>query len=157
MVEGSCLCGSVKFNLDIDPNTANNEVCKLKSPQASIRLLKIQTKVCHCRPCRKITGGFSSLNLTIPADAFKLTNGTLKTVKSTHVDEGFEFSLTFCPECGSPIYAVPAGPRDIVIIQVGTLDTGGVLERVPTTELNVKHRLGWVQNVEGAKQNEKYT
>ncbi|OAP57078.1 hypothetical protein AYL99_09191 [Fonsecaea erecta] len=141
MVEGSCLCGSVRFTLDIDPGAAET-----------------QTKACHCRPCRKITGAFTSLNLTVPSKAFALTNGSLKTVKTTHADEGFEFALAFCPDCGSPIYAVPywAGPQDILVIQVGTLDDADVLEKVPAVEMNVKHRLGWVKDVEGAEQKEKY-
>ncbi|KIW27143.1 uncharacterized protein PV07_06910 [Cladophialophora immunda] len=141
MVRGSCLCGHVTYNLDIDLHVA-----------------QMETKTCHCRPCRKITGAFTSLNLTVPSTSFALTNGSLKTVKTTHVDEGFEFSLAFCPECGSPIYAVPHGPglRDILVIQVGTLDDVNLLQKAPTVEMNVMHRLGWVKEVEGAEQKEKY-
>ncbi|EXJ72136.1 uncharacterized protein A1O5_04640 [Cladophialophora psammophila CBS 110553] len=137
MIEGSCLCGNVKFNLDIESD---------------------QTKTCHCRPCRKITGAVMSLNLTVSSKSFSLTNGTLKTVKTTHCDEGFEFSLAFCQECGSPVYAVPhwAGAQDILVIQVGTLDDANVLQRAPAVEMNVKQRLGWVKEVEGAEQKEKY-
>ncbi|KIW75849.1 hypothetical protein Z517_10594 [Fonsecaea pedrosoi CBS 271.37] len=141
MVGGSCLCGNVKFNLDVDPEAAD-----------------MQTKACHCRPCRKITGAVASLNLNVPAKAFTLTSGKLKTVKTKHVDEGFEFSLSFCPECGSPIYAIPhgLGAQDVLVIQVGTLDDASVLEKVPAVEMNVKHRLQWVKEVEGAEQREKY-
>ena len=38
----------------------------------------------------------------------------------THKDDGFEFSILFCPECGTSIYAEPHIPRlaGVVIIQV---------------------------------------
>lgn len=112
--------------------------------------------MCHCRPCRKITGGTTSLNLTVPATAFILKSGSLKTVTTRHIDEGFEYSLSFCEECGIPIYAVPQFLPDKRVIQVGTLDDVGLLEQKPATEINVKHRLGWVGEVDGAEQRQKY-
>jgi hypothetical protein len=88
-----------------------------------------------------------------------LTSGNLKTLKTKHVDEGFEFSLSFCEECGSAIYAVPHPPPqpDIVIIQAGTIDDVDVLDKPPVTELNVKHRLGWIHPIDGAEQRVRYS
>ncbi|KIW12698.1 hypothetical protein PV08_09976 [Exophiala spinifera] len=139
-MEGSCLCGNVKFTLDVAPDAAN------------------PTSVCHCRPCRKISGSTTSLNLTVPTQAFRLTSGSLKTFKTKHIDEGFEFSLSFCPECGSPIHAVPhSTPQpDIVVVQAGTLDETGPLLKTPVTELNVTHRLPWQTPIEDAAQKQKY-
>ena len=109
--------------------------------------------------CRKITGGVTSLNLTVPTSAFKLTSGILKTVRTKHVDEDFDFSLAFCGDCGSPIYVVPhwQPQPDIVVIQVGTLDNVSLLELRPKVELNVKHRLQWVEQLEGSEQRQAYT
>lgn len=171
-MKGSCLCGNVNFVLDIDPSTANavstfpgvpgpkiNHSMNFGSQECAC--VGVQTSLCHCRPCRKITGGTTSLNLTVPSKAFQLTSGSgaLKTVKTKHMDEGFEFSLSFCPECGSPIYAVPhfEPQPDIVVVQAGTLDDVSSLEKTPATELNVKHRLPWVAQIDGAAQKEKYT
>ena len=78
-----------------------------------------------------------------------------KTLK--HIDEGFRYTLFFCEECGSPIYAEPASQSDKFVIQVGTLDDVELLERTPAVELNVKHRLGWTRPIETAEQREKYT
>jgi hypothetical protein len=95
--------------------------------------------------------------LTVPTNAFELQSGNLKTVRTTHIDEGFEFSLAFCDDCGSPIYAVPHWDGfDNVVIQVGTLDDPTVLEMPPKTELNTKCRLGWVDRLEGADQRQAY-
>jgi hypothetical protein len=108
--------------------------------------------------CRKITGASTSVNLDIPAANFRLTSGKLKRVRVTHKDEGFEFSVAFCENCGSPIVAEPhiEGFRDVVIIQVGTLDDPETLESKPSFELNTKHRLGWIAAVEGAEQKTGY-
>jgi len=140
MLNGSCLCEAVKFTVDIDPKASSTE-----------------TKVCHCRSCRKITGSYVSLNLSVPATSFSLTSGNLKTVSREHVDyKGFKFSLCFCPDCGSPIYAKPGGQENMIIIQVGALDDVALLEKKPTVEMNTKNKLGWVHDIDGAKQLEGY-
>ena len=74
------------------------------------------------------------------------------------MDEGFEFSVHFCEECGSSIYAVPYGSpvADILVIQVGTLDEVDLLQRKPAVELNVSHRLSWVLPLQGAEQKQNY-
>ena len=50
------------------------------------------------------------MNLTVPAPAFQLQQGTLKTVSVTHIDEGFNVRTTFCEACGTTIYALAPGP-----------------------------------------------
>ena len=158
MVKGSCLCGNVNYNLDIDPD-AENPVCRIPVLRTSLCSRRTQTSVCHCRPCRKITGSTTSLNLTVPSTAFALSSGTLKTIKMKHIDEGFEASILFCGDCGTPIYAVPhwEPQPDIKVIQVGTLDDVAFLEKTPTIELNITHRLKWALPITGAEQRKKYT
>ena len=93
----------------------------------------------------------------MPVTAFKLTSGSLKTITTAHKDyQGFEFSVSFCPDCGSPIYAKPEDQDSMIIIQAGALDDVSLLEKVPTVEMNVKNKLGWVHDVKGAEQLEWY-
>jgi hypothetical protein len=108
--------------------------------------------------CRKITGAATSVNLDIPAENFRLTSGTLKRVRTTHVDDGFDFSIAFCGDCGSPIIAEPhiEDMQGVVIIQVGSLDDTETLESKPVVELNTKHRLPWITAIHGAKQKAGY-
>ena len=96
--------------------------------------------------------------MTVPSLAFTLNSGSLKTCRTKHTDEDFELSLAFCADCGSPIYAVPhrEGWGDDVVIQAGCLDEEMLLEVTPRTELNIKYRLGWVREVEGAEQRHGY-
>jgi hypothetical protein len=108
--------------------------------------------------CRKITGASTSVNIDIPAANFRLTSGKLKRIRTTHKDEGFDFSIAFCQNCGSPIIAEPhiEGYEDVVIVQVGTLDDPEILESKPALELNTKRRLTWIVAVEGAEQKAVY-
>ncbi|KAK7570741.1 hypothetical protein V3481_019282 [Fusarium oxysporum f. sp. vasinfectum] len=141
MLSGSCLCGAVQYELDITSEEASKK-----------------TSTCHCRPCRKIAGATTSLNLPVQASAFKLQKGKLKNTTNTHVDEGFQFTVAFCRDCGSPIYAEAfigpnaAAESNTPIIQAGTLDDAGPLEAPPAEELNIKYRLTWVGVVAGANQ-----
>ncbi|KAH8805194.1 Mss4-like protein [Xylogone sp. PMI_703] len=137
LLKGSCLCNEVQYQLDAAED------------------LKLETSICHCRPCRKITGASTSINLTVPSSAFTLTSGSLKEITTKHVDAGFDFTLAFCGACGSPIYAAPVGST-AVIIQAGSLDDTGPLERIPTRELNINYRLPWVGKVEEAQQMRTY-
>jgi len=144
MVRGSCLCGIITYEADIP-------VDETGKPRA--------ISLCHCRMCRKITGAYTSSNLDIPAANFHLKSGTLKRVGITHKDDGFEFSVLFCPDCGSSIYAQAHIPefREVVILQTGTLDDPvEMLEEAPSKELNTKHRMPWIKAVEGAEQKDGY-
>lgn len=94
------------------------------------------------------------MNLTVPAPAFQLQQGALKTVSVTHIDEGFNVRTTFCEACGTTIYALAPGPDPpaVVFIQVGTLDDAAPLESTPEKELNIKYRPDWVKEVKDAAQ-----
>src|ERR1700761_9128087 len=107
--------------------------------------------------CRKITSAYTSANVDIPASNFHLKSGELKRIRTTHKDDGFEFSILFCPDCGSSIYAEPhiEGWKDAIIIQAGTFDDVTVEQR-PAVELNTKHRMPWITEVEGAEQKDGY-
>ena len=80
----------------------------------------------------------------------------MKTVELKHKDEGFDFALSFCEDCGSPIYAEAQFLPDMRIIQVGTLDDEEYLQQAPSREINVKHRLHWIKPVDDGGQREKY-
>ncbi|KIW62886.1 hypothetical protein PV04_09778 [Phialophora macrospora] len=144
MAHGSCLCGKVTYEAAIPVDASGK---------------RRETHLCHCRMCRKITSAYTSANLDVPASDFHLTSGELKRIRTTHADDGFEFSILFCPDCGSAIYAEPhiEGWNDVVIIQAGTLDDPvEILEARPAVELNTKCRMPWIAKVEGAQQKEGY-
>lgn len=97
MVEGSCLCGAVTYQVT---GTVGDIVH------------------CHCITCRKAhASAFSSVAAVADGD-FVLTGG--ERMKSYESSPGKQ--RHFCGTCGSQIYAKRQGTGH-VILRLGTLDT----------------------------------
>ncbi len=100
-VNGSCLCGAVKY-----------EVCG-------------ETKRfyhCHCQRCRKATGtGHASNLLLSPHTCITWTEGEDK-LQRFKVPEAERFFNCFCKHCGSPMPRV-VPEIDAVLIPAGSLDS----------------------------------
>lgn len=121
----------------------------------------LQTSLCHCQQCRKISGATYSANLTVPVSDFRITRGELKKYRTKHPEAGFEYSLSFCPECSTPVFAEVHGADvasslDSIVLQVGTLDDSTLLERTPAEEMNINHRVQWSAQIPSAKQKRTY-
>ncbi|WP_460237447.1 GFA family protein [Aurantivibrio plasticivorans] len=96
-MKGSCLCGEVQFELNLD---------------------NINMYQCHCEQCRKQTGTASSCGAVVKEESFSWLSGescVSKWEKSTG------FTSHFCNVCGSsvpnkfrgnPFYWVPVGALD---------------------------------------------
>ena len=98
MLEGSCLCGSVKYTADCEPQ-----------PFAH----------CHCETCRKSHSAAFSTVMGVPKQAFSWLIGEDQL-------SGYESSAGktryFCKNCGSQLIA-SRDSTDYVLIRVGSLDT----------------------------------
>ena len=98
-VKGSCLCGSIKF--------------EVKGPYAAFRY-------CYCSRCRKASGAAHAANIVVPqAQLTWLAGETL--VTKFDLPGAQRFSVWFCPKCGTRAphkirtqdnYLVPAGLLD---------------------------------------------
>jgi hypothetical protein len=98
MLTGSCLCGSVAYEVD--------------APAGPIIH-------CHCQTCRKTHGSaFSSLT-NVPREHFRF-------IKGEELLRAFESSpgklRRFCTQCGSHIVAERVN-RPTVLLRLGCLDT----------------------------------
>lgn len=96
---GSCLCGSVQYELTGEPR---------------------HFYYCHCQRCRKATGTGHVSNLMVKTEQFNWLQGE-SLLKRFKVPEAERFYTLFCGNCGSPM------PRDIpqlgiVAIPAGSLD-----------------------------------
>jgi hypothetical protein len=79
--------------------------------------------ICHCTDCQQLSGSPYRVTLPTPVQNFRLTGGTLKTYVKT-AESGTKRAQTFCPECGSAIYAAaPDNPPTI------SLRWGSIVER----------------------------
>lgn len=98
MHTGSCLCGSVRYEITGD-------------------LAPIQ--FCHCGVCRKAQGSAFASNIPVDAAAFRLVSGVEQI-------RGFESSpgkrRSFCGACGGPLFSQAEAVPNVLRLRAGTLD-----------------------------------
>jgi hypothetical protein len=96
---GSCLCGSVKYEVHGDPQRFYH---------------------CHCARCRKATGTGHATNLMLKADSIRWLQGESQ-LAYYKVPEAERFTNSFCKNCGGrvPRYIKELG---FVMIPAGSLD-----------------------------------
>jgi hypothetical protein len=97
-VRGTCLCGGVRFEVDLPFVRANH---------------------CHCSRCRKHSGTFGLTQGRVPPEAFRLVAGG-ELIRVYRPDVGAV--KAFCSECGSSLFGGnwPDGPE--ISIRLGSLD-----------------------------------
>jgi len=98
-VMGSCLCGSVKF--------------EVRPPFSAFRY-------CHCSRCRKASGSAHAANIFVPQGQFAWSAGE-DLVNHYKLPTARTFAVSFCTRCGSRVphliherqeYLIPAGLLD---------------------------------------------
>jgi hypothetical protein len=99
MLEGSCLCGAITYEIDGQLSDFGH---------------------CHCRSCRKSSGSAFGANAGVDRTAFRLRSGA-ETLREFESSPGK--LRVFCSRCGSPIYAYLAKSPGVLRIRLGSLDT----------------------------------
>ena len=98
VVRGSCLCGGVRFEVELPFRRANH---------------------CHCSRCRKHSGTFGETQGRVPREGFRLLQGgELITVFRP---EGGAVKA-FCTACGSSLFGGTWPAGDEVSVRFGALD-----------------------------------
>ena len=106
-VTGNCFCGHVRYAA-----TVNEKL----------------VVVCHCESCQRHSATAYSVVVGIIDNSFSLQSGSLKSYESQS-DSGSVRSRTFCPECGTRIYAETIGEgMSFVGLRVGTIDQRDMLK-----------------------------
>jgi hypothetical protein len=130
-VEGSCHCGKITFEAEIDPDAV---------------------RICHCTDCQTLTGSAYRVTVQTPVGGFMLRSGTLQTYIKT-AESGNKRAHAFCPNCGTPIYSTePHEPRDYGI-RVGTLKQRGKLK--PKRQIWYRSALPWIAELSGIPHTER--
>jgi hypothetical protein len=119
MLTGSCLCGAIRYTVDV--------------PVTELR-------ACHCTHCQKTSGAAGTVNAVMPSSAFKITHGTPKRYDA-RADSGRTLYRYFCGGCGSPIYSQRATAPERVVVRAGTLDHAG--EMKITTNIWTRSARSW--------------
>jgi len=96
MIKGSCLCGSIQFEIAEAPERMN---------------------ICHCSMCRKITGSAYGVFAHIRSDKFRWTSDTACVGK---YESSPDHIRAFCTRCGA---SVPNANADYTCIPAGTFDS----------------------------------
>jgi hypothetical protein len=94
--------------------------------------------LCHCRDCRKYHGALFHASAVFPQDAVTIEG-------EPHDYQG----RYFCPHCGSSVFSRTA---DEIEVNLGSLDAPD--QFVPTYELWVERREGWLPEFVGVRRYE---
>jgi hypothetical protein len=99
-VHGSCHCGAVAYEAEVDPARAS---------------------VCHCLDCQKLSG--APFRASVPAQAadFRLLRGAPKAYVKT-AESGNQRAQVFCGDCGTPIYSADAVGARTYTLRIGPME-----------------------------------
>lgn len=102
MINGSCLCGAVTFE---------------------IRQAQPAMEICHCNRCRKQSGAASMTTVTVLADDYKLLTGKelISSYAAPIIYSKPAYQSFFCSNCGSPVPPIET-TDEYMEIPAGLLD-----------------------------------
>ncbi|KAJ9618112.1 hypothetical protein H2203_009293 [Taxawa tesnikishii (nom. ined.)] len=117
----------------------------------------INTFVCNCTDCRKITASMFATNFTVADTHLRHVRGreNLKAFgQSRTISRGNLMTNYFCMTCGTLMYRVGSAFPGQSILRVGTVDDFNLHETSlrPRVEQFTKDRVCWLRGVEGAEQ-----
>ncbi len=118
MLNGSCLCGAVNYQLTHQPT---------------------QFYFCHCEQCQKVTGSGFAANMIAPIDSISWQSGEEFLTHFEHPSRAF--SKTFCSLCGSGVPHINKSKTSLVI-PAGSLDEMPAIE--PAANLFVDESPRWL-------------
>jgi hypothetical protein len=124
-VTGSCHCGAIAYEAEVDPNSV---------------------RVCHCTDCQRLTGTAFRVGIASLPGTFALKRGTPKTYIKT-AESGAKRAHGFCPECGTPLYSTSLEAKP----QSYGLRVGGIDQRAefgpPVRQIWCRSALPWSMNI----------
>jgi hypothetical protein len=125
-IDGQCHCGHVKYEAEIDPANVT---------------------ICHCTDCQRLTGGAYRVTAIADSDKIRLTANPPKLYRKLG-QSGRPRLLSFCPECGSPLFSTGEGDRATKTgIRVGTINQRRDL--TPSRQIWCRSALPWVNDLDG--------
>ncbi|KAJ5612192.1 hypothetical protein N7510_005386 [Penicillium lagena] len=117
----------------------------------------VDTFICHCTDCRKITASMFASNLIVADTHLHHLRGreTLKTFsQSKTIASGKAMTNYFCSTCGTLMYRVGEKYPGHSILRIGTVDDFSLHETKlrPRVEQYIKDRVGWLDAADGVRQ-----
>ena len=131
-VDGSCHCGNIKYEAEIDPG---------------------KVSICHCTDCQTGSGSAYRTNVQTEKGTFKLLSGEPRIYIKKTAESGNPRAQGFCPDCGTPLFSTTVSDRQMYALRVGTIHQRAQLS--PKTQGWFRSALPWAQNIGGVTQFEK--
>ena len=117
MIKGSCLCGSIQFQINNTPKQIN---------------------LCHCKMCQKFSGSAFGSFMRVHKEDFLVTQGQdLETI----YDSSDFAARAFCSKCGSSFRYINKEAPDLIFVAAGCLDDHPGIE--PRHHIFVKDKAPW--------------
>ncbi len=113
--EGGCLCGAVRYRVSGEP---------------------VATTLCHCRSCRRASGGTNVAWAVFDNASFAWLNGEPSAYTSSP-----GIAWLHCGKCGSLVGYRRASRPEHMDITTGTLDDPG--RHPPGVEIWLDHKIDW--------------
>ena len=127
-IDGGCHCGHITYEAEIDTN---------------------RVVACHCTDCQTMSGAPFCTVAFSEIDGFNLLSGELKIYVKT-AESGNPRQQSFCPECGTPIYATAVGDEPKAYgIRVGSIRQRA--ELVPKAQVWTRSAQHWLADMDSMK------
>jgi hypothetical protein len=123
-VEGRCHCGQITYDAEVDPAGVS---------------------ICHCTDCQMLTGSGYRVSVRAPRETFHLRTGQPRTYIKT-ADSGERRAHSFCPDCGTPIYACAVEDPPTYSLRVGCLQQRAQLP--PRRQIWCRSALAWTASLD---------
>lgn len=129
-IDGSCHCGRITYEADIDPDKVG---------------------VCHCTDCQTLSGSAFVVYVPVPKEALTLRGEPKLYVKTA--ESGSRRAQAFCPECGTRIYASADADPQVFNLRIGTVHQRASL--APKRQLWCRSALPWTMDLGSIKRHAK--
>ena len=117
-LEGSCLCGGVRFEVT-EPF--------------------VMVSQCHCEYCKRISGGYGTVSGRVRSDAIRILEGDRSSFARTRLRAGS--AKTFCSTCGSNLFGGGWPESEMAPVRLSTL--GLDFDRKPEAHTFVRSVAAW--------------
>jgi len=122
-IDGACHCGLITFTAEIDP---------------------ARVMVCHCADCQVMSGSPFRIAVAAPIDAVAIHGQPKRYIKVA--ESGNLRAQLFCPECGTPLFAMAPENATSIIIRLGCVKQRA--ELTPAVQLWQRSSLPWLRGLD---------
>lgn len=124
-VDGSCHCGAIRFEAEIEPKRVG---------------------ICHCSDCQTFSSSAFRTSVLVSEDHFRLLEGS-PAIYDKVAESGTPRRLAFCASCGTHVYGTPQGDGPTSYsVRVGTLAQRAELR--PVAQLWCRSAIPWLGDLD---------